>query len=205
MMQAELEGVVCSGPRRGTQFTYALLDERAKSAPPMPRDEALRELAKRYFMARGPATPRDFAWWSGLTVADAKRGIEINGPTLTRVMIDDVTYWMTADGNRPPPRTGTSYLLPNYDEYFIGFRDRQAIASRLRDVSTVTGGNALIPHVIVVDGQLVGIWKRRVEKGDLLIALELLTPLTRAESSRLLASAASLGSFLGLPMHARLT
>ncbi|MFL5616430.1 MAG: winged helix DNA-binding domain-containing protein [Gemmatimonadaceae bacterium] len=205
MMQAELDGVLCSGPRRGKQFTYALLDERAPAASSLERDEALRELARRYFITRGPATPRDFAWWSGLTVADAKRGIEMNGETLQHATVNDVSYWMRADAERPPPATGTAYLLPNYDEYFIGFRDRQAIGNRLRDTWLVTGGNALIPHVVVVDGQLVGTWKRSVEKGELHVTLRGLTRLTRAESARVRAAAEKLGTFLDLTARASLT
>ena len=72
MMHAELEGVICSGPRQGKQFTYALLEERAPKAKTRERAEALAELAKRYFASHGPATVRDFAWWSGLTLNDAR-------------------------------------------------------------------------------------------------------------------------------------
>lgn len=205
MMLAELDGVLCSGPRRGKQFTYALLDERAPAAASMSRDEALGELTHRYFITRGPATPRDFAWWSGLTVAEAKRGIEMNGKALKGVTVNEVSYWMSA-GAEPPPRSGgAAHLLPNYDEFFIGFRDRQAIGSRLRDTSLVTGGNALIPHVIVVDGQLVGTWRRDVKKRELHVALQLRTRLTRAESSRLIAAAEKLGAFLELTAVPRLS
>ncbi len=77
LIHAELEGIVCSGARRGKQFTYALLDERAPQAKTLARDEALAELAKRYFTSHGPATLKDYVWWSGLTVADAKAGIEM--------------------------------------------------------------------------------------------------------------------------------
>ena len=84
VMQAELDGVVCSGPRRGKQFTYALFDERVPPAANVPRDEALLELTRRYVVTRGPATVRDFSWWSGLTIADAKRGIEMSGHALER-------------------------------------------------------------------------------------------------------------------------
>ena len=74
LMHAELDGLICSGPRRGKQFTYALLDERAPTARTHDREQALVELTRRYFGSRGPATAHDFAKWSGLTVADARRG-----------------------------------------------------------------------------------------------------------------------------------
>jgi hypothetical protein len=203
MMQAELDGIVVSGPRRGKQFTYALLDERVPATPSSTREESMVELSRRYFRTRGPATPNDFAWWSGLTVADAKRAIELNGDALTRVTIGDRPYWLRADDIRPPRIAGTTHLLPNYDEYFIGYRDRSAIAERLRDASTVMGGNALIPHVIVSGGQLAGIWKRAVDKGSVVVTLAPLTKLTAAEISRVTAAARRFGAFLELPIVVR--
>lgn len=203
MMQAELDGVLCSGPRRGKQFTYALLDERAPAPASMARDEALRELTHRYFATRGPATPRDFAWWSGLTVADARRGIALDDDRLERVSSGEIDYWVVADAPRPPRAAGTAFLLPNYDEYFIGFRDRSAIATRLRDLGTVTGANALLPHVIIVDGQLAGVWKRTLEKESVTVMLEPLCRLRRSESARLVTAARRFGRFLGLPVDTR--
>ena len=90
-MYAELEGVICSGPRRGKQFTYALLSERAPSPRRLERDEALAELSRRFFSSHGPATIRDFVWWSGLTTADAKRGLEIIKARSESA--DGITYW----------------------------------------------------------------------------------------------------------------
>jgi hypothetical protein len=203
MLQAELEGVVCSGPRREKQFTYALLDERVPSAPPLSRDEALAELTRRYFTRRGPATPRDYSWWSGLTVSDAKRGIAIVGPTLERLPIDDTDHWVAANAPRLTRATLTAHLLPNYDEYFIGFRDRSSIGRRVPDTSTVTGGNALIPHVIVVNGELVGIWRRAFEKDRVAVSLEPLTPLTPRERGRVATEARRFARFLDRPADVR--
>ena len=93
-MRAELDALVTSGPRRGKQFTYALLDERAPRGRTLARDAALAELAGRYFASHGPALPQDFAWWSGLTVADARRGIESATPRArARSTVDGKTYW----------------------------------------------------------------------------------------------------------------
>ena len=202
MMQAELDGVLCSGPRRGKQFTYALLDERAPASAMRSRDEALLELTRRYFATRSPATPRDFAWWSGLTVADAKRGVQMNGGDLERVTLGGEDYWVATAAARPP-RATSAHLLPNYDEYFIGFRNRSAIAHRLGDSTAITGGDALVPHVIVVDGQLVGTWRRTFEKDAVVLTLDLLARLTAAESKRVVAAARGFGDFLGLPTDVR--
>ena len=93
VMHAELEGMICSGPRRGKQFTYALLDERAPAGKTLDRRDAVAELAKRYFTSHGPATIRDFVWWSGLTVKDAELGIEAVKPKLQQDTIDGRTHW----------------------------------------------------------------------------------------------------------------
>ena len=199
MMQAELDGVVCSGPRRGKELTYALLDERAPTAPPLGRDEALAELTRRYFTRRGPATPRDFAWWSGLTVSDAKRGIALLDTALERLTMGDAEHWIAADAPPPPRPAPSAHLLPNYDEYFIGFRDRSAIGRRVSDTSTVTGGNALIPHVMIVKGELVGIWRRKFEKDRVVVSLEPHAALTRRERDLVAAEVRRFGRFLDRP------
>jgi Winged helix DNA-binding domain len=198
MMQAELDTVVCSGARRDKQFTYALLDERVPPTPPLDRDEALLELTRRYFATRSPATPHDFAWWSGLTVADATKGIRLAGTALEREVIDDRTYWFDRSADVRASAKSKAFLLPNYDEFFIGFKDRSAIAHRLRSTDLVTGGDAVTANVIIVDGQLVGGWKRTVTKDAVVVDLKLLVRLTKAEQRAVHSAVESYGNFLGL-------
>ena len=131
VVQAELDAIICSGARRGKQSTYALLDERVTAARGFERDTALAELARRYFPTRGPASAHDFAWWSGLTVADARRAVAILGRELEPIDVGGRPFWMSA-GAKAPPRKPCAHLLPNYDEYFIGFVDRSAIGRAAR-------------------------------------------------------------------------
>jgi hypothetical protein len=203
VMRAELDGVVCSGGRRGKQFTYALFEERVPPAAPLDRDEALLELTKRYFATRSPATARDFAWWSGLTVGDATRGIQMAGPSLEREVVGDRAYWIDPSLRAPSTTSPTAHLLPNYDEYFIGFRDRGAIGQRLRSVDLVTGGDALTAYVVAVDGQLVGGWKRALEPNAVVVELRLLTRLTKVEERTVASAAEAYGRFAGLPVELR--
>lgn len=201
MMRAELDALVCSGPRRGKQFTYALLEERVPPAAPRERDEALLELTRRYFTTRGPATAQDFGWWSGLTVSDAKRGVQIAGRELEHATLGGKDIWFAEDSlPKGPP---TAHLLPNYDEFFIGYKDRSAIGQRLGHTKAVTGGNALIAHVVAVNGQLVGGWKRVAGKNGVVVELELIVQLTQAEKSRLMGAARRFGQFLALPVKLR--
>ncbi len=165
------------------------------------RDEALLELTCRYFGTRGPATGQDFAWWSGLTMSDVNRGLQIAGRTLQHATIDGRDFWFA---ERTVPRASPSvYLLPNYDEYFIGYKDRSAIAQRLGTTKAATRGNAFMAHVVFVNGQLVGGWKRVFQKKAVVVKLDLVTGLTRAERARVAAEARRFGVFLGLPVTLR--
>ena len=195
LLRPELDGLICSGPRRGKQFTYALLDERAPTAASMSRDEALLELTKRYFATRGPASANDFAWWSGLTVADAKRGAEM--AALEREVIDDRTYWSAPSAPMARSKASTAFLLPNYDEYFIGLKDRSAIGQRLALTDAASFGDALFAHIVVVGGQVVGGWKRTIAKDSVSIDLRLLTRLTAPERRALTGAARRYAEFLG--------
>ena len=203
MMRAELDGVVCSGARRGKQSTYALLEERVPRTPALDRDAALLELTTRYFATRGPATLQDFAWWSGLTLADARKGVQIAGRSLEREIIGDETYWFDPSARPPPRRSVSAYLLPNYDEYFIGFKDRSAIGERLSSKEIAMGRAALLPHVVIVDGQVVGGWKRALSKTTVVVELSLVAGLRTTERKAVVAAARSFGRFLELPVELR--
>ena len=185
VMQAEVEALICSGPQRGKQYTYALVGERIKKSRSLQGDEALHELTVRYFASRAPATAHDFSWWSGLTVAECTRGIAMTGEQLQTLTLNEKRYFVPADFELPSKAGTAAHLLPNYDEYFIGFKDRSAIGQRLGHNALVTGGNALIAHVIAIDGQLVGGWRREFEKGKTVLRFELMVKLKRTEHSLL--------------------
>jgi hypothetical protein len=198
MMAAELDGVICSGARRGKQFTYALLEERVPPAPAVARDEALCELCIRYFTSRGPATLHDFAWWSGLTLADAKRGVEMAGPALAHADIGGRAHWFAAAMRAVKRRRALAHLLPNFDEYFIGFADRSAIQQALRGVAVPEG--TFFGHVVTVGGQLVGAWKRLAAARAAGVALDLVVPLSEAQRTAVQAAARRYARFLELPL-----
>jgi winged helix DNA-binding protein len=198
MMSAELDRIICSGPRRGRQFTYALLEERAPKVRMLSQDEALAELTQRYFSTRGPATLQDFTWWSGLTMADARKGIEMVKPLFTNEVIDGKTYWYDNSGSPAKEKSPTTHLLPNYDEYFISFKDRSAIGEVIRQ-SNLDGNNpAFLAHIIIINGQIVGGWRRTLKKDAAIIELNLITKLTKAENQAMMVAIEQYGKFLGL-------
>jgi hypothetical protein len=199
VMRAELDAVICSGPRRGNQFTYALLEERAPAARTLHRDEGLAELVRRYFTSHGPAQPRDFAWWSGLTLADARAGLEMVGGDLVSEVIAGQPHWRAAD-SKPAPGAPAPvvHLLPNYDEYTVGYRDHSAILDRAR-VPT----HSVLGHVVTVDGQVRGGWRRSIAKGEAVVEVKLPEPLTSAERGALERAVARFGRFLRMPVRLR--
>ena len=195
VMQAELDGVICSGARRGTNSTYALVSERVPNPRRLARDEALGELAVRYFATRSPATVHDFSWWSGLTIGECKRAVDIAGKALVSPTLDEKNYVAAASFELPKRVPSSTHLLPNYDEYFIGFRDRSAIGHRLSSHALVTGGTSLISHVVEVDGQLVGGWRRSTGATPEL-KFDILVELANTEQKRIRELVRRFASFL---------
>lgn len=122
LMHAELEALICSGPRRGKQFTYALLEERTPQSQKLHLDEALAQWTLRYFASHGPAQLKDFAWWSGLTLHDAQRGLDLAAPQLARAIIDDKPHWFSPNSKTAKRKTPSALLLSIYDEYTIAYR-----------------------------------------------------------------------------------
>lgn len=199
VMSAELDGLICSGPRRGKQFTYALLEERVPKAKALTRDESLAELVKRYFQSHAPATLQDFCVWSGLTLSDAKEGIAMVRPAFMSESFKDQTYWFPESG--PVKRKSPlAHLLPNYDEYFIGFKDRSAILKTLQGSSFDQNDPAFLAHILILDGQVIGGWKRTLKKDQALIEITLLTRLSPAQKTAVQRAAELFGSFVQLPI-----
>jgi Winged helix DNA-binding domain len=199
MMRAELDRIVCSGPRRGKQFTYTLLDERAPQAKTLQREEALTELAQRYFVSRGPATVQDFAKWSGLTTTDARRGLEAVQARLRPQVVNSQTYWFSPSTPTAKDISPAAHLLSIYDEYISGYKDRGAMIDERCAAKLGALGNAL-SYIIVVDGQIVGAWKRMIRKGAVVIEMNIFTRLTKAEERAVAVAADRYGKFLDLPV-----
>jgi hypothetical protein len=193
--------VVCSGGRRGKDFTYALLDECAPDdTGPFERDEAIIKLADRYLQCHSPATVRDFAWWSGLTAKDARAGFEGLGDKYLQCSIDGNTYLLTAEDTEPIEKQGAVRLLPNFDESFVAYADRTA-AIRPGVYENRNHANvAFLGNVITVDGLVVGTWRRTVGRKVLTLQTDLFVSITESQTNALFASAGRLALFHGLPL-----
>jgi Winged helix DNA-binding domain len=177
MMHAELEGLICSGPRDGQQFTYALLDTRAPRARTLSREAALEELSRRYFASRGPATAQDFATWSGLTLTDARSGIESLGSDFARETIDGRVHAFRPARTGIRSATGFAFLMPDYDEYGMSYKERSALRPSAVGPHTTLAYN----RMIVVDGQIVGSWRRSLVGKSISVETDYLVSLARAK------------------------
>ena len=171
MMNAELDSLVCSGPLKNNKLTYALLNERVPDKLLLSRDESLAELAQRYFKSHGPATIRDFVWWSGLSVTDAKKSLEMNKGNLICKKIENEAYWFS-DFNVQQINQPSVHLLPAFDEIIISYRDRNAIINESHNKKAISE-NGIFRPVIVVDGQVCGIWRRTTQKNTAKIEVSL--------------------------------
>ncbi|MGI5213565.1 winged helix DNA-binding domain-containing protein [Plantactinospora sp. CA-290183] len=198
MLHAELEGVICSGPLRGRQHTYALLAERAPDTRRLGADEALAELVLRYFTGHGPATIKDLRWWSSLPVGEINRGLEMAGDRLDREVVDGVTYWSADSG--PAPETGEprAHLLQAYDEYIVGYRDSRDVNDLAGRRRSLPPGTLLPNGVAVFDSQVCGHWRRTVRRGSVLVEVALYEPPDDVRLAALRAAAQRQGEFLGV-------
>ena len=197
-MHAELEGVICSGPAAGGKFTYALAAERAIEPRNLSGDEALAELTRRFFRSHGPATLRDYVWWSGLLTADAKRGVEII--RAKRHEVDGLAYWTVGSATARRSRH-TVHLLPIYDEYLVPYRDRALVPHGPPKVAA-RQGFVTFQHTLVIDGGVARTWRvsRNGRGAAVAVAVTPLRRLTSRERDGVAAAAVRYERFLGAPV-----
>jgi len=190
-IDVEINRIMCSGALRGRQHTYARFDSRVKETRPRTREESLAELTKRFFRSHGPATLRDFAWWSGLTMREVKEGVELAKPGLTLERVDDLDYWMAPEDTPHRRMAVCAHLLPNFDEYLIAYKDRGLVgASDLSVWEAYT-------HQVVIDGQFVGTWKPIAAKGGVRLDVKLRRALSLPQKRALQRAVAGYGEFVG--------
>lgn len=200
LVRAAQDGLICFGVPSGKQQTFVLLDEWIPPTPRLTRDEALAELAQRFFVSHGPATLQDLMRWAGLTMADAKTGLAAAGIQLIKETMADRVYWMSPS-SLPLDQRGTSlHLLPGFDEYLLGYADRSAVLDPADADRICPGGNGVFNPTIVIDGKVSGTWKRTFKKGSVVIEPSPFRPLAPAEIDALTVAAQRYGEFLGVPV-----
>ena len=195
------EGLICLGAQAGKQPTFVLLDEWVPRARKLARDEALAELARRYFTSRGPAALHDFAWWSGLKVSDAKAGLEMVSSLLVQETLGGSVYWMLQDQLATPAATAEVNLLPSFDEYLLAYRDRSASLDPRDAPKIVPGKGGMYLPTIVTNGRVQGTWRRTLKKNAVVINTNLFTSPKTRKTPALAGAAERYSRFLGVPLE----
>jgi hypothetical protein len=193
-----VDRVICFGARRGKQPTFTLLEEWVPRAHKLDQEAALAELARRYFRGHGPATLQDFAWWSGLKMSDAKVGLALVSSGLQSLTVNDKVYWMNPETPSPGKTASIAYLLPGFDEYLLGYRDRSASLDPANAQKLQPGSNGMFSSTIVVNGKVVGTWKRLLTKKAVRISTGLFRSLTTGETRAVEEATGRYCEFLGL-------
>jgi hypothetical protein len=191
------DGLLCFGAREGKQPTFALLDEWAPAAKPLPRDEALARLALRYFTGHGPATLHDLMWWSGLTTKEAKAGLAAVAAQLGREAVGGQEYYFAQSQPAAPECPDTAFLLPPFDEFLVGYRDRSASLDARYNALVVPGGNGIFNPIVVIGGRVVGTWKRTFKKDQVIMEFSPFVAFSEAEASTIAAAADRYACFVG--------
>lgn len=198
LLRAALNGIICFGARRNKEFTFTLLDEWIAAAPAKTQEEAMAALALKYFTSHGPATAQDFAWWSGLTLAQVKRAIGAIASELEEITVAQQTYWM-----RPPETSiqnaGGTYLLAGFEEYLLAYADRNLVLEKEHSPHAI-GKNGLFSPTIIHKGIISGVWRRSVEKDGLHISVKSFYPFTDAQKRAISTKAKSFANFLEQPL-----
>jgi hypothetical protein len=195
------DGLICIGPMSERQQTFVLLDDWVppQEARELSREESLAALAGRFATSRGPVTAHDLARWAGITVADARRGLAA-ADGLVAEDIAGSEHWVAADEERPAPAARRrAYLLAGFDEYMLGYGDRDAILAREHAGKVAPGANGVFRPMIVDGGRIVGTWSRAQRAGTLTITLAPFAGTTGTLAAKVLPEASRYRAFLGLP------
>jgi hypothetical protein len=192
------EGLLCFGSHQGKQPTFVLLDEWLPQGKQLAGEEALAELAKRYFTSHGPATLQDLVWWSGLKVSEARAGLEMVKADLREEVVNGQTYWLsTTELPDWESQEDAVYLLPGFDEYLLGYRDRSVVLHPDHAQRIVPGNNGMFMPTIISNGRVVGTWKRTFTKANTVtFTPEFFTPITEAQTQALESAAARYARFV---------
>ncbi len=203
LWHAASSGLICGGTPQGKQQTFALLDDvlgKTKRFTPANPSAARAELAMRYFQSHGPATWKDYLWWSGLPAADAKAGFEAMQPTMLSVECAGKVYWMMAHKKDASP-SPTAHALPGFDEYLLGYQDRSLVLDAEHAGKVCPGGNGMFMPTMVINNRVAGTWSRSTGSKGVSVSSKPFAAWPKAHQKQFDAAASRYAAFLGLPLH----
>jgi hypothetical protein len=200
LMHCELEAVIGSGGLSGKQHSYALLDERVPKGRRFDRDDAMVELARRYLRSHGPATVKDMNWWSGFTMADIRKALEMLGDEVRSETVDGIVFWSVAADEAPPPPARGAHLLQTYDELVVGFSESRFHGDSGAEVARAAWGDRTFPSgILLLNGGVGGHWRRTIDRKTVAVEVHLYGEPKRGGRGAIERATADLGRFLGMP------
>lgn len=197
LFSAELEAIICSGPEKENKQTYALLHHIVPVKKDLSRDESLAELARRYFTSRSPATIYDFAWWSNLSLTEIRKAVDLIGSDFHSETVGSQQFILPESFAWPQQTVNLVRLLPSYDEFLISYRDRSSSLSVVDNPKTVSTNGIFFP-IVVVNGQVAGLWQRSVNKNKVSVYANLFKPIGKTKNIQIEKQAGRFGRFLGI-------
>jgi hypothetical protein len=203
LLNAELDSIICSGPVIARKLTFSLLRERVQFRKILSRDESLFELANRYFRSHCPATLQDFVWWSGLSNKEARQAIESVRHNFVTEKIESREYLLPDSYDTTVHENNSVHLLPAYDEFLISYKDRGASLTLTNNKKAVSVNGIFYP-VVIVNGQVEGLWRRSVKNNKAVIEVTLFTKPDRTKIELILKNADLVGQFLNKETEVRL-
>jgi len=196
--------LICYGPTVGPRPRFVLIDDLVPTRRELSRHEALRELAVRYFTGHGPATMHDLARWSNLPMADAREAIALARPDLAASVVDGVEYFAAAQSDAVMDRAASSaLLLPGFDEYILGYRDRSPMIAPRWAERIVPGNNGIFLPTMVDGGAVIGIWRRITSTRSTVVELRPFRVLGARPLARFRRAANRYAAYVGLPLDLR--
>jgi hypothetical protein len=191
------EKLLCFGVPEGKQPTFTLLAEWVPDAKPLDPEAALAKLAMKYFGSHGPATLADLMRWAGVTSAEAKLAVEGAGKALASETISAVRHWLAADSPQPTAAARGTFLLPGFDEYMLGYKDRSPMLPAEFASRIVPGGNGVFRPTVVYDGQVLGTWQASATKQNVRVAASPFAAWTGKHERQIERAAGRYAAFLG--------
>ncbi len=190
------EALLCQGPPVDRQPSFVLLDAWAPWSWDPGREEAMAALAERYVRGHGPVTERDLAGWAGQSLGFAREAVTLAGDRLAREEIAGTAHLVHVDAP-PAPAAGGLHLLPGFDEYLLGYKDRSAMLTAQAQARIVPGGNGMFLPTVVVGGQVVGTWGRRLTPTRVAVTVAPFGAVSATRLRALVRAATAYGRFLG--------
>ena len=175
LVRSEIEGLLCSGVMQGREATWALLSERVPTIRSLTPDEALKQLAVKYFRSHSPASLEDFAWWSGLSKTQCRKALTLIANEVEEIKVEEETMYLYHNTPDCSDYAGMVLLLPPYDEYLIGYKSRW-VALEKKHTAKAHNNFGIFKPVILHEGRVVGNWKASIDKQGENLTIDFFAP-----------------------------